>query len=148
MSGHQQVAKLEKIIGFYEQKLEIEKARFQEQNAIVIDLENQYKLLAEERKLAQQRFEQMVPTATNHQHAAHWMETFRGKLERVERELAQAVGVLETRRIALQQQMSQIEILEKLVARKSELIAYELRAREQLISDERYLNTNFSGKKK
>jgi hypothetical protein len=119
-----------------------------EQNAIVTQKQTEARELATELALTQQRFSNNEPTPLSLEMANHLMELMETGINDKQQEIAEEQTLLDARRIELRKQMTGMEAIEKIVARKSNEIQYERRQREQHLADERYLNTNFTGLKK
>ena len=143
-----QLKKLEKVLEYYQQQLEVVKTRFLEQSDIVTKKQSEAQALASELALTQRRFSNNEPTPLSLQMVNHLMELMETRINDKQQEIAEAQTLLDARRIELRKQMSRMEAIEKIVARKSNLIQHERRQREQHLADERYLNTNFTGLKK
>jgi hypothetical protein len=143
-----QLKKLEKVLEFYQQQLEIVKTRFGKQNAIVTQKQTEAHALATELVLTQQRFSKNEPTPSNLQMVNHVMELMETGIRDKQQELAEEQRLLDARRIELREQLTRMEAIENIVSRKSKTIQHERRQREQHLADERYLNMNFTGLKK
>ena len=140
-----QLKKLEKVLEFYQQQLEVVKSKFSAQVAVVTQKKNEAHQLADELVLTQQRSTNSEPTPANLQMVNHLMVLLETRIRTKQQELAEEEKLLDARRIELREQMTRMEAIENVVSRKSNVIQYERRQREQLLADERYLNTNFTG---
>ncbi len=76
---------------------------------------------------------------------SHLMANLELKIAAANQELNESERELASRRAAVRDQLSKIEALEKIVARTSDAMEHNRRRLEQIQSDERYLNTNFTG---
>jgi len=137
--------KLARVLGFYEQNLQILKGRLRAQNLVVAEKQAEVRRLVGKLETTQQAFTQSEPSATGLQMVSHLMTTLEASVKQANQELDTSNRELEIRRTELRQQMSKIESLEKIVTRTSAGIEHKRRQLEQLQSDERYLNTHFTG---
>ena len=137
--------KLEKILGYYQQNLEILKGRLKEQNRVVAEKQRQVSQLVGKMESTQRAFDATEPSAFDLQLVSHLMATLENEIAQARQELAESNRELDARRAELRGQMSKIDSLEKIVTRTSAEIEHERRKLEQHQSDERYLNTHFTG---
>ena len=140
-----QLEKLEKVLAFYEQQLDIIKAKFQRQANNVAAKHANSQRLKEQMDATQQQSSNAQPTAFALQLTAYLMESIENDIRKNDIELNAAMEQLETQRTELRTQISKIDALEKVVAKKSRDIEYLRRQTEQRLADERYLNTHFNG---
>ena len=140
-----QLSKLEKILAFYQQHLEVVKTKFKLQANIVVEAQIAVRRLETELESTQERSSAATPTAFTYRLAAHLMEKIEGNIRQTRNQLNEETEKLETRRAELRAQMSKIEALEKVVAHKANAIEHLGRITEQHLADERYLNTHFYG---
>ena len=140
-----QLRKLEKVLTFYRQQLELIKTRFKAQAKTVAAKEIQAKQLRRQLRDTQERTAAAEPTAWTLEMNACLMERIEIDIRQNQNQLTEETKTLETRRLELRTQMSKIESLEKVVANKTKAIEHLKRQTEQHLADERYLNTHFNG---
>jgi hypothetical protein len=137
--------KLDKVLTFYQQQLELIKTKFKEQANIVAAKEILAKQLQRRLTATQERSAAAEPTAWTLEMSACLMERIEIDIRQNQNQLTEETKILETRRLELRTQMSKIEALEKVVANKTKTIEHLKRQTEQHLADERYLNTHFYG---
>jgi predicted RNase H-like nuclease (RuvC/YqgF family) len=137
--------KLDKVLTFYQQQLELIKTKFKEQANIVAAKEILAKQLQRRLTATQERSAAAEPTAWTLEMSACLMERIEIDIRQNQNQLTEETRILETRRLELRTQMSKIEALEKVVANKTKTIEHLKRQTEQHLADERYLNTHFNG---
>ena len=140
-----ELSKLEKVLAFYQQQLEVIKTKFKLQANIVVESQIEVRRLEQELVSTQERSSAATPTAFTYRLTAHLMEKIEVNIRQTTSRLDEQTKELETRRAELRAQMSKIEALEKVVANKTNAIEHLGRVTEQHLADERYLNTHFYG---
>lgn len=145
MREKEQLKKLKKILGFYEQNLELLRSRFVEQSSIVAKRQKETNRLTEYLAETQEKSAQAEASVFSQQMAVQVLDAIEMKIVAAQEQLNDSKRILEERRVELYQQMSKTESLEKLVAKKQEAIVQQHRQSEQRNADERFLNTYFTG---
>ena len=140
-----QQRKLEKVLAFYQQQLELIKTRFKAQAKLVAAKEIQAKQLRRQLRDTQERSAAAEPTVCTLEMTASLLEQIEISSRQNQHQLTEATRRLEIRRLELRTHMSKIEALEKVVANKTKTIEHLKRQTEQHLADERYLNTHFNG---
>jgi len=145
MREKEQLKKLEKILGFYEQNLELLRSQFVEQSGVVAKRQKETNRLTEYLAETQRKSAQAEASLFSQQMAVQVLDVIETKIVAAKEQLIESKRILEERRVELYQQMSKTESLEKLVAKKQETILQQHRQSEQRNADERFLNTYFTG---
>lgn len=140
-----QLEKLGKVLGFYQQNLESLKLKLKQQNLVVAEKQCTWDRLVSKLESTQQAFGRAQPSVFALQMAGQVLTTLDAEIESAHQELTDSKRELSKQRAAVRRQMSRIESLEKIVARTSGEVQHKHRMHEQVQSDERYLNTHFTG---
>ena len=140
-----QLRRLESVLAFYHQQLELIKAKFKEQANTVTAKETQAKQLQLQLVATQERSAAAEPTAWTFELTAYLMDQLESRIRQNQNQLTEEKGRLDLQRSELRKQMSKIEALEKVVANKTKTIEQLKRQTDQHLADERYLNTHFNG---
>lgn len=139
------LTKLNRVLGFYEQRLEGFKSQLGKQLKVVAGIQariNQLNLAMVE---TQRLFDQQSVSVSGLQMVNRKLDSLETKVKASTAELVEANKKLDVCREDVRQQMSKMDSLEKIVVRTSSGMEQHLRKQEQHQADERYLNTHFSG---
>jgi len=140
-----QLEKYQKVLRYYQQNLEILKARLQQQNQEVAQRQQKINQLHSRLESTQQSLTHAKPSPLDLQLVSHLMTNLESSIEQANRELNESNRELDSRRADLREQMSKIDSLEKIVTKTAAAIEHGRRRTEQIQLDERYLNTYFTG---
>ncbi len=141
MAEAKTIRRLQKVLDFYNKQLDLLKLQLASQISVV--------------KKHQQEIIQLNDSITNSHHQlshspinlaqlqmGYQFQSYTAlRITERENKLAEANEDLNRKRAALRSQISKIESMEKLIERKASAIAYERVKREQILADERYLNS-------
>lgn len=141
MSSDDSIQRLNRVLDFYNQKLDVQKLRLAAQQAVVKKHNEKIEQLNNDLVQSQNRLLAASATIAGRQMGYQFGTFTMAEIleEQKQRELAN--DELENRKAELRKQISRIESLEKLIERKASVVAYEAGRREQILADERYLNS-------
>ena len=145
MQSKQQKEKLERVVRFYQQEFEVLKVQCLQQKSVVAELDDALVGFKSQLRNIQSQTGGLGASIIDLQMVSRLMEKLQTEITQSQGRLDEAKLELGQRQAALRKKMSQLESLEKLIEKKTELISLELRRHEQQEADERYLNQHVSG---
>ncbi len=146
-SGNKKVQKLEKVLQYYQQQMQVIQADCLRQNKIVLGLHLEISELENETELIYRQTERGEFLISIRLSAIGSLELNQERIRQKGIELSQGQAQLDECKCRVQEQMSKVESLEKLIDRKTDLLFHEKKRLDQGIADERYLSQHFTGRK-
>lgn len=135
------IQRLNRVLGFYNKQLDLLKLHLAAQHSVVQQHQQNIKQLEERLLQSHSRLQSASATIANRQMGYQFGTFTVAEMVGEQEQLEIANQELETRKAALRKQLSKIESLEKLIERRASAVAYEAGRREQILADERYLNS-------
>lgn len=141
MSSDNSIHRLNRVIAFYNKQLDLLKLQLAAQHSVVQKHQNKIEQLEQQLRRSQNRILVESATIANRQMGYQFGTFTLTEIGKEQEQLETANQELEVRKAELRKQMSRIESLEKLIERRASTLAYEASRREQILADERYLNS-------
>lgn len=142
MREEKTISRLQKVLDFYDRQLDLLKLQLAAQVSIAQQYKNEIVQLNESIIHSQNQFTQQTASSLAHRQMSYQFEAHTIKvIAEKQIQLADANQELDRRKAALRKQLSKIESMEKLIERKTVAVNYERNKREQILADERYLNS-------
>jgi flagellar biosynthesis chaperone FliJ len=138
--------KLTKVLGFYQKQADVLAEKSQQVSGQLADLKQQSGQLDYEMDQQEIHFVTLHATPTNRMMAHQSLQRLAERQRQKQLQIQTASEELELVRRNLTSLMGKVESIEKLIDRLSESIRLEHRKHEQIVADERYLNTQFSNR--
>ena len=140
MSTDNSIQRLNRVLDFYNQQLDVLKLHLASQQAVVKKHNEKIEQLESNIIESQNRLQAESATIANRQMGYQFGTFTMAEIQDEQEQRELAIQELENRKTELRKQISKIESLEKLIERKASAVAYEAGRREQILADERYLN--------
>ncbi|MFK7765613.1 MAG: hypothetical protein AB8B55_00120 [Mariniblastus sp.] len=142
------IVKLEKILKFYNQKLELIQIQHQQQMFAVQQIKNAITHLEQERERTQQQAEAGMSDLSNHEHSIEVLRLIQMRINKKQIDHNNAEALRAEIKQNMLDQMSKSKSLEKLIERKTQLLLHDRLRREQGMADDQNLNRQLTRRAK
>jgi flagellar biosynthesis chaperone FliJ len=144
MKAKTQLNQFKRIQAHYQQELDTLTSELGKRNARVSILRLEFEQIEQRLKTTELRLAPHAVSVENCQLGGQLLLQITEQWNDKFLEFSKASEAFEEQRSKVRLQMSRIKSLEKLVERKSTIVAHEEQRREQFVADERYLNTSLA----
>ena len=138
--------KLNRVRAFYRTRSDALAEKCRKLNADIAELRRQETEIDAEIEHQQRHVTALPPTPIQRMLALQSLQEMASRKRQIQVQMRSTREEFELQRTALTTLMAKIESIEKLIERLTGSIALEMRKREQVNADERYLNTHFAKK--